>query len=149
MIVAVVVATVWMFMGAFINKEPETTPAASPQRYLRLRGGGETKVLLIDSNMRYGNYSEDIWWPPWPEYSAKKGDPCVMIYGTIRNDYYKDYFISLTADIYNVNREKVGTVVCPGTKPVFTVVFAKNGGTAPFEIYIKYDKRDIIRYDIF
>mgnify|MGYP000132523797 CR=1 FL=1 len=129
----------------------EQSPIPSPKggEYLYFRGGEKTKVFLIDSNMRYGTYDEDIFLPPWPEYSAKKGDPCVIINGTIRNEYDKDYFICLTADIYNVKGEKVGTVITNATKPFFTVVYSKSNGISPFEIHIKYDKKDIIGYDIF
>ena len=143
-----------------ITPSPKTTPATpsheqspipSPKggEYLYFRGGEKTKVFLINSNMKYGTYDEDIFWPPWPNYSAKKGDPCVIINGTIRNEYDKDYFICLTADIYNTKGEKVGTVITYATKPVFTVVHAKSNGISPFEIHIKYDKKDIIGYDIF
>ena len=141
-----------------ITPSPKTTPATpsheqspipSPKggEYLYFRGGEKTKVFLIESNMRYGTYDGNIF---WPEYSVKKGDPCVIINGRIRNDYDKGYFISLTADICNIQGEKVGTVVCPsGPKPFVEVVYAKSNSTAPFEIHIKYDKRDIIGYDIF
>lgn len=36
--------------------------------------------------------------------SVKKGDPCVIINGTFRNDYDKDYYFSITADVYNSKR---------------------------------------------
>jgi hypothetical protein len=93
---AAVIALVGIFLGGIIKEEtsvpaptptltpsPKTTPAEpfheqspipSPKggEYLYFRGGEKTKVFLIDSNMRYGTYDEDIFWPPWPEYSAKK-----------------------------------------------------------------------------
>jgi len=121
-----------------ITPSPKTTPATpsheqspipSPKggEYLYFRGGEKTKVFLIESNMRYGTYDGNIF---WPEYSVKKGDPCVIINGRIRNDYDKGYFISLTADICNIQGEKVGTVVCPsGPKPFVEVVYAKSNST--------------------
>jgi hypothetical protein len=121
---------------------PEKTPGVQAQKYLCLGEGGETRVFLIDSNIRYDNYSEDVWW----EFDgAKKGDPCVIVYGTIRNDYPEDYFISLTVNIYNSTGEKVGKVIHPGGPYVlapFVVVYAESGGTATFEIPIKYGERD-------
>lgn len=147
-----------------ITSPPKTTPAApsheqspipSPKggEYLYFRGGEKTKVFLIDSNMRYGTYDRDIIWPPWPEYSAKKGDPCVIINGTIRNEYDEDYYIGITVDIYDTKGEKVGTVILPyeASLPLqpFTTVRAKSNGISPFEIHIKYDKRDIVGYDVF
>lgn len=119
------------------------------QEYLCLAEGGETRVFLIDSNIKYDYYREDVWWGP---DGAKKGDPCVIVYGTIRNDYPEDYFISLTANIYNLTGEKVGKIVHPGGPYMlahFVVVYAESGGTAAFEIPIKYGEKDIIRYEVF
>jgi len=126
------------------------SPTPTPEKYLCFAKGGKTRVFLIDSNIKYDNYSTDIYgvWSGW----ARKGDPCVIIYGTIRNDYPKDYFISLTANIYNATGEKVGHIIYSGGPFMganFVVVHAESGGTATFEIPIKYDERDIIRYDVF
>ncbi len=174
-IVAAVIASVGMFIGGIIREEtsvlaptptitpsPKVTPATlsheqspipSPKgrEYLYLRGGEKTKVFLIDSNMRYGTYDRDIFWPPLPEYSAKKGDPCVIINGTIRNEYDKDYYIGITVDIYDTKGEKVGKIVTDPSTPwfAFATIYAKSNSTAPFEIRIKYDKMDIIGYNIF
>lgn len=113
------------------------------------RGGEETKVFLIDSYARYGAYYRDLpsWWSP----SAKRGDPCVIINGTIRNDYDKDYYIPLSADVFNSRGEQVGTVISYNAAlPGFTEVYVKSGYTAPFEMQIKYGgEDDIVHYDIF
>jgi len=159
-IVAAVIASVGIFVGGIIKEEtsvPAPTPAITPPipspkggEYLYFRGGEMTEVFLIDSYMRYGTYDRDIIWPPQPEYSAKKGDPCVIVDGMIRNEYDKDYFISLTAEIYNVKGEKVGTVVSlDSTKPVFKTVYVKSKDASSFGIHIKYDKKDIVDYNIF
>jgi len=116
--------------------------------HLHYREGEETKVFLIDSYARYGAYYRDIY---LPSSSAKRGDPCVIINGTIRNDYDKDYFIPLSADLFNSRGEEVGTVISYNAPlPGFTVVYAKSGCTTLFEIYVKYDgENDIVHYDIF
>ena len=116
--------------------------------HLNYREGEETKVFLIDSYARYGAYYKDIY---LPSSSAKRGDPCVIINGTIRNDYDKDYFIPLSADLFNSRGEEVGTVISYNAPlPGFTVVYAKSGCTTLFEIYVKYDgENDIVHYDIF
>lgn len=172
-VIVAVIASVGIFLGGIIKEEtsvpaptptltpsPKTTPTTpsheqspipSPKggEYLYFRGGEKTKVFLIESNMRYGTYDKNIF-GGWLNYSTKKGDPCVIINGMIRNEYDRDYFICLTGDIYNTKGEKVGTVISPyATKPGFTVVHAKNNSISPFKIHIKYDKRDIIGYDIF
>ena len=172
-IVAAVIASVGMFMGGIIREEPSvpaSTPTITPSpktthatpsheqspiplpkggEYLYFRGGEETKVFLINSNMSYGIYDENISLGRI-NYLAKKGDPCVIINGTIRNEYDKDYFICLMADIYNTKGENVGTVISPhAAQPGFTVTHPKSKGISPFEIHVKYDKRDIIDYDVF
>ena len=156
-LVLVVIILSVSLSGCITQKTPKQLIKAQPPiptdesgfgEYLHYRGGEETKVFLINSYARYGAYYRDI---DLPSSSAKKGDPCVVINGTIRNDYDRDYYISLSADIFNPRGEEVGTVISYNAPlPGFTVVHAKSGYTAPFEIYVKYDgEEDIIRYDIF
>ena len=154
--ILILIVAISVVIGAILGAYYYTTlPTSSPfpaptKTYLTFRNGTETRVLLLDSDVRYGTYDRDVIWPPQPEYSAKKGDPCVIVYGKISNEYDKDYFICLTAEIYNVKGEKVGTLVSPhSTKPWFETVYVKSNDASSFEIHIKYDKKDIIDYDIF
>jgi hypothetical protein len=83
------------------SQEQSPIPLPKGGEYLCFHGGEKTKVFLIDSNMSYGTYDKYVL-GGWHNlnYSAEKEDPCVIINGTIRNEYDKDYFICLMADIY-------------------------------------------------
>lgn len=103
----------------------------------------------MDSHLRYDTLKlNQIVGPPICPVSAKEGDPCVVIYGVIKNEYDKDYYICISADIYNSKGEKVGQIVDP---PVcaFTVVHVRAGDTGYFELHVKYDKRDVARCELF
>ena len=118
-------------------------------------GGSETKVLLLESNLRYGVYDHDILQYMFCDHSVNKGDPCVIINVTIRNDYTEEwpagYQISLTAYLYNTEGKRVGTVMNYGQLFCgFVEVWkVECGETRTFDIYIDYDKQDIDRYELY
>lgn len=116
-------------------------------------GGKETKVLLLDSKLRYGVYDHDFRLL-LSDHPVKKGNPCVIINVTIRNDYKEEYprghFTSLTAYLYNTEGKRVGTVMTYGQLHVGMVeVNVKRGDTATFDIYVYYDKQDIDHYELY
>ncbi|AFD01182.1 hypothetical protein Mtc_2456 [Methanocella conradii HZ254] len=155
-----IVLVVIIVICAYYIQQSATSPDYIQQKYptlkngtyLNLRGGEKTRMYLIDSYVRYGNYEKDVMGPPGT-YLAKKGDACVILNGTIRNDYNTDIYIGLTAEIYNASGQKVGSVIninntnMPGAP--FITIFTKSKSVESFEIYIKYDKADISGYDIF
>ena len=86
----------------------------------------------------------------WLWCTVNAGDPCVIINGTIRNDYDKYYFFAITADVYNSKGETIGPILTShASKPGFTVTYAHRGAKAFFEIQIKYDAKDIVNYTLF
>ncbi|MEM0203041.1 MAG: hypothetical protein QXO16_05215 [Archaeoglobaceae archaeon] len=142
--VALIVA-VFAISLAIISKESQASmPSPKGGEYLYFKGR-ESKIFLINSSMSYGTYGSVSW--PWA--SAKKGDRCVVIGGTVRNDYDRDLWLCLTAEIYNTKGEKVGVVLLPNYPKGFTVVHVKSNDTSGFEIYIKYDKRDVADYKVY
>jgi len=140
---------------------PTATPTPSGEQqeneaYLHYRtsyeGGAETKAFLVDSQLYYGVYEENITRPGLSESwcTANAGDPCVVISGTIRNDYDKDYWFAITGDVYNSKGESIGPILTEHSPhPGFTVTYADSGAVESFEMRIKYDAKDIVRYDLF
>jgi len=131
------------------------TLSASTPKYLTYRDGIKTKVFLLGSDLRYGVYDHDIHRLRGCKRPVKKGEPCVIINVTIRNDYTEewplDYQIALTADLYNTEGEKVGTVMTYGQLFCGFVEAWKVecGETRTFDIYVDYDKKDIDRYELY
>ncbi|HUV52591.1 MAG TPA: hypothetical protein VMW64_05905 [Dehalococcoidia bacterium] len=120
--------------------------------YLEFRNGTESRFLLVDSALEYGVFEEEVsfHWDNIGDYKATKGDKAVIISGTIRNDYEEDYFVAVTADIYNKKGEKVGMVLSPSAPlPGFAVTYVKKASSSQFEIWIKYDRQDVESYRIF
>ena len=112
------------------------------------QGGAETRVVLVDSQLYYGVYNESF--TRSGSDSINKGDPCVIINGTIRSDYDADYYFCITADVYNSKGEKIGPILTINSPvPGFTVAKVNKGAVGFFEIQIKYDRKDIVSYDLF
>ncbi len=108
----------------------------------------ESRILLIDSELRYGVYDRDIHFALGKRVFA--GDDAVIISGTIRNDYEEDYYVAISASLYNPEGEKVGTVLSPSAPiPGFAVARVTRGSTSPFEIWVKYDRQDVMEYELF
>jgi hypothetical protein len=115
------------------------------------QGGVETKVFLVDSQLHYGVYNESFTRSgATGSYSINKGDSCVIINGTIRNDYNEDYYFGITADVYNSKGEKIGPILTINSpQPGFTLEKVNSDAEGVFEIQVRYDEKDIASYDLF
>jgi len=114
-------------------------------KYLSFPNGSLSKMFLINSTARYGTYEEDIL---HPLITIKKGDPCVIINATVRSDYGKDYFMIVLAQLYNASGEKVGQVTGNVPWEQFVEKYIRSNDTRTFDIYVKYDKKDVASYNI-
>jgi hypothetical protein len=114
------------------------------------QAGAETMAYLINSQLYYGNYNQSFTRSgATGAYSINNGDACVVINGTIRNDYSKDYYFTITADVYNSTNQKIGPVfTADSPQPGFTVIKVSSDSTGTFEIQIRYDGKDITSYDL-
>jgi flagellar basal body-associated protein FliL len=153
-IVIVLVAIILFSLAHFLQS---SVPTQQPkgEEYMHFvsnyQGGIETKVYLVNSMLFYGVYNESFTRSgATGSYSINKGAPCVIINGTIRNDYDEDYYFSITAEVYNSSGQTIGPILTVNSpQPGFTVAFVDKGTTGYFEIQIKYDAKDITSYDLF
>ncbi len=129
-----------------LNRTPETHKCQFPSKggyYLKISDTEESKIYLINASAKFGKYGRDLWW------YVKKGDTCVIISGIIRNDYDRDYYIPLSAVLYDSKGEKIGIVVQPERPDHFTVVHVRSGETTTFKLYVLCDECDVVDYDVF
>ena len=76
------------------------------------QGGVETKVFLVDSQLHYSVYNESFTRSgATGSYSINKGDPCVIINGTIRNDYDQDYYFGYNGTSFDENEIAVNCTI--------------------------------------
>ncbi len=115
-------------------------------KYLSFPNGSLSKMYLINSTARYGTYEENM--AEHHEITVKKGDPCVIINATVRNDYDKDYFMIVLAQLYNASGEEVGRVTGLAPWEEFVQGYVRSNETHTFDIYVKYDKKDVASYNI-
>jgi len=129
-------------------------------RYLTYYGGNETKMFQVDASSKYGIYNESFH--TLYAGDTNKGDPCVIVTLTVRNDYAEEkpsgYFISLTANLYNKEGKVVGWIMTP--PPLLGSLF---GGIAEFnlesgeketiDIFLAYNKtidtKDLDHYGLY
>lgn len=157
-LIILTLAVVFLVLIFFIAIQlPSTISVKQPKNgeYLHYptdyQGGVETKVFLVDSQLHYGVYNESFTRSGAAGfYSINKGDPCVVINGTVRNDYDEDYHFGITADVYNSKGEKIGPILTINSpQPGFTVEKVNSDAVGVFEMQIKYDGKDIVSYDLF
>ncbi len=130
-----------------IKKYPNDGDYLSSEGYSAkiLLSGGETGgeyPTTLDSKILFLNYSlnyttlknEDICLP----YTANPGDPGVLIRGTLKNKYDKDYWIILSASAYDSTENLLGRSLDSG--PICGVIarYVKSNETENFELHLKY-----------
>lgn len=106
-----------------------------------------TQIYLIDSNLSYGTFKDSYVSYMLDKYFYVKGDRCVVVRGTIRNDGADDSWIGITTRVYDKSGQSAGTVITKSAKPWFQSVFVESNGTESFEIPVKYGKKDVTRYE--
>ncbi|MEM3703472.1 MAG: hypothetical protein QXX79_03505, partial [Candidatus Bathyarchaeia archaeon] len=119
-------------------------------------GGNETKIFLLDASSKFGFYNESFC----ARYAGcvNKGDPCLIVALTIRNDYTEEkprgYFISFTAGLYDKEGKLVGWIMNPGEFFGGIAEFnLQSGEKATINLFLAYNKtidaREIDHYDLF
>lgn len=148
---AVVIGAIALFYHPQQDMVPISNVTRPQEGYLTIQKGASSQVYLINSSISYGTYPKDFspyYWNYGDQYKVKKGDPCVLITGTIRNDGDNSW-IAIAADLYNQNGEKVGNVAMESAKPWFSTEHLESNSTGTFEIAMNYNKQDVSRYEIY
>ena len=123
---------------------PHLNLTPQPGEYFTHRGN-KSKILLNDSRLKYCFLElKDIC----PPDAANVGDIGIVITGTIKNEYDRDYYICMAARAFNSEGEQIGFSIDPG--PVCGVIapYVKSGQTRDFELHLKY-REDIERIELF
>ncbi|MGD6805839.1 MAG: hypothetical protein ACQCN4_02645 [Candidatus Bathyarchaeia archaeon] len=132
-----------------------STPESKGGVYLHFssdyQDGAQTKAYLIDSQLYYGVYNQSFSRSgATGDYSVNKGNPCIIINGTIRNDYDKDYYFGITANVNNAAGDKIEPILTINSPhPGFTLTKIDKDSTGYFELQIKYEGKDIVNYNLF
>ncbi len=150
LLLSVVAATSLFSTLSLSCAHPSASPSVrGPQgQYLSLPDGSKSSIFLVESKLEYGSYDQDVH--HLKKDSPKKGDPAVIIQGSVRSDYQEDFYIGLSADIYDSEGQKLGIVVSPFA-PIegFAVLFIRSGNITPFRLHVPYEGTDVASYHIF
>lgn len=109
----------------------------------------KSNLLLIDSHLDYYSLEQndrgnDIWF----DDVANVSDTGIVITGIIKNEYDKDYYISMSAKAFNSEGETIGWNTDWG--PIYGVIciYVESGQTEDFELHLKYYEKYIENIDI-
>ena len=124
---------------------PHLNLTPQPGEYFIYRGN-KSKILLNDSRLKYCFLElKDIC----PPNAANVGDLGIVITGTIKNEYDRDYYICMAAHAFNSEGEKIGHSI-DSRGPICGVIapYVKSGQTGDFELHLEY-REDIERIELF
>ena len=123
---------------------PHLNLTPQPGEYFTYRGN-KSKILLNDSRLKYCFLElKDIC----PPDAANVGDIGIVITGTIKNEYDRDYYICMAAHAFNSEGEQIGHSIDPGPVCGIIAPYVKSGQTRDFELHLKY-REDIERIELF
>ena len=123
---------------------PHLNLTPQPGEYFTYRGN-KSKILLNDSRLKYCFLElKDIC----PPNAANVGDLGIVIAGTIKNEYDRDYWICMAAHAFNSEGEQIGGSIDPGPVCGIIAPYVKSGQTGDFELHLKY-REDIERIELF
>ena len=123
---------------------PHLNLTPQPGEYFTYRGN-KSKILLNDSRLKYCFLElKDIC----PPNAANVGDLGIVITGTIKNEYDRDYYICMAAHAFNSEGEQIGGSIDPGPVCGIIAPYVKSGQTRDFELHLKY-REDIERIELF
>jgi hypothetical protein len=95
----------------------------------------EAKILLLDYSLNYTTIKrEDICLPS----SANPGDSGIVLRGTLKNKYDRDYWITIAASAYDSNDNLVGYILDPGPICGMIARHIESKKTENFELHFKY-----------
>lgn len=141
--------------------EPNAPSLSMGDVYLCYRGGTASEIYLVSSEASFGRFTSDVideWsfnGTGFGKMVAAKGDPFMIITGTIRNDESQGVWVGMLADLYNDREEKIGTILRTNGRPEFyaSYLHVPGQGIGNFSITLTYDKKysaaNISRYDIY
>jgi hypothetical protein len=150
-VIVIVVVFLGVLYGASLNPL-NAAPRINEQSgtYLRSRWKDEYRLFLVDSQLYYGVYAQNFTlFHPQVLYSVQAGDPCIIINGTIRNDYGFKYHFKLGVNVWNTDGENVGPILVQGEhNPGEISVYMEKDSTIVFDLRIPYDATDITAYEL-
>jgi hypothetical protein len=166
--VAVIAVAVILFSAFLIDlqMQPASTPATKPiqsaSNYYLPYNGSVSRIFVVSSDGSYGNY-------PYPTVTlfngsvVRKGEPCVIINVTIRNDYTIKYpppspqsnnstvaYVFLTAQIFNGKNQIDAMDVTPPLNLANGGAYASlsTGENSTLTIYLATKNTDITSFQI-
>jgi hypothetical protein len=158
------VIAVVAFFGFFVFRTPVIKPIQSVAGYYLPFWGNISKIFVVSTNASYGFY-------PYATRTSlggglpvvTKGEPCVIINITIRNDYSTQYsppnpnphdptqvFVILTATLFNgANQINSTDLLRVGMFPnAGASTYLNSGENATLSLYLATNQRDITSFHI-
>ena len=133
----------------YSSPEPTPTPRMDGP-VLLFENGTESKLYLVSSSLSY-EISEVDRTIPIKGRIVNVGDSLVVISGEVINNYDKDYYFAISGDLFTSEGEKLAGIDYIVNEPVgeFAVLQVPSFELEMFELFFKYDGKDIESYDLY
>ena len=132
---------------------PTPTPTLKPtmdNRVLLFENGSESNLYLVNSSLSY-EFSEVDLYIPIKGRTLNVGDSIVVISGEVINNYDRDYYFAISGNLFTSKGEKLKGTDYVMNEPIgeFALLQVSSFEHGIFELFFKYERRDIESYDLF
>ncbi|MFO7967340.1 MAG: hypothetical protein R6U44_07055 [Archaeoglobaceae archaeon] len=126
--------------------DPQTIDLVPQDEFFTLRNS-KTKMLLINSSISYETLNIDMCPSTKERWEVKNGDLGIVVNGTLKSEYEKDYWVCLNAFAYNSTGARVGGTLELGHICGSINLHIDGGSTEHFKMHLNY-REDIESIEI-
>jgi hypothetical protein len=148
-IIASIVLVVSIVIILFVHLQLSSSPRLD-NTVLLFENGSESNLYLVTSSLSY-EFSEVDQTIPIKGRTLNIGDAVVVISGEVINNYEGDYYFAISGDLFTSEGEKLEGTDYVMNEPIgeFALLQVSSFEHGIFELFFKYEGRDIESYDLF
>ena len=148
-IIASIVLVASIVIILFVHLQLSSSPRLD-NTVLLFENGSESNLYLVTSSLSY-EFSEVDRTIPIKGRTLNIGDAVVVISGEVINNYEGDYYFAISGDLFTSEGEKLEGTDYVMNEPIgeFALLHVSSFEHGFFELFFKYEGRDIESYDLF
>jgi len=132
----------------FVNLQLSSSPRMD-DTVLVFENGSESNLYLVTSSLSY-EFSEVDRTIPIKGRTLNVGDSVVVISGEVINNYDRNYYFAISGNLFTSEGEKLKGTDYVMNEPIgeFALLHVSSFEHGFFELFFKYEGRDIESYDL-
>ncbi|MFP3909414.1 MAG: hypothetical protein ACLFVI_03235 [Archaeoglobaceae archaeon] len=128
------------------TSDPQTIDLVPKDEFFTLRNS-KTKLLLINSSISYETLNIDMCPSTKERWDVENGDLGIVVNGTLKSEYEKDYWVCLNAFAYDSTGGRIGGTLDLGHICGSINLHVDGGSEEHFKMHLNY-REDIERIEI-